>query len=64
LASTPLPGFESFKTTYEFDLSKFIISTGSDVYNADGNKANATVKWTYTPKTDAHVFNLTKKAET
>lgn len=37
---------------------------GSDFYSHNGNKANMTVKWTWTPKDNKHVINSTKKVET
>lgn len=64
LSSLPLPGLEHFKGSYEFDRTKFIKTMGTDFYNANGNKANVTLKWTWTLAENKHVINSSKKLET
>jgi len=63
MKSLPFPGLEAFSGSHEQDRSKFVKSIGTDFYNHNGNKANWTLKWTWTPAKNTHAINSAKKVE-
>lgn len=54
---------EGVKASVSFDRSKFEKSVSTDVYNEDGNKVNAALKYTWTPAGMEHAFNKCVKVD-